>query len=225
MMFLRRVGWLFVAPGRLIEDIREDRTKWWQPWIWLSAIYCAVDYVAIPIRIAVTKTNPAALPLEQVDKQVEWMERFAELQLLGTPVALLFAGVVVSGITYILVSLLSAQATFRRYFTMTLWASVIASLSHAVATAVVRARGVEDIRVPADAAFELSLRLIAPAGGLVGAILSSFELFGIWSLVFLAMALVKGFDMSVRAAVLAVVPWWVITVLVALVGKAVGALG
>lgn len=226
MMFFSRAVWLFSSPRRLVEHIREDRTAWWQPWVWLSLLYVVVDYFALPVRIAIMQTNPNDLSLSELDTQIAYMERYGELQLLGTPVALLFVGLIVCGITYVIVSLFSERATFKRYFTITLYSSVIAGMAHVISTAIVRARGIDSIRTAEDATFELSLRFAAPDDSpLLQALFSSVDLFGIWALVFLATALVGVFDMTPRQAVISVVPWWLLTVLVTLLGQAVGAMG
>jgi len=226
MNFVRRLGWTFASPRSLFEDIREDRTTWWQPWIWLSLLYGVFAHYEVPISMAVMETNPNNLPLAELDTQLVYMERYASLQVIGTPVALLFVGLIVCGITYVAVSLLSESATFKRYFTMALYASVIAGISNGINAVVVHARGIENIRSASDAAFSLSLRFLAPAdNSLLEAVLSSIELFGLWGLVFLAMGFVHVFGMSPTRAVIAVLPWWLLTVALTILGQGLGAIG
>ena len=226
MKFVQRIAWLFSSPRRLQDDIAENRTTWWQPWLWLSFLTVATEFFSMPIRRAVLQTNPNDLPLGELEAQLAYMERWGGMQLIGIPVVLLFLALTVSGITYVVVSLLSSRASFKRYFTITLYASVIAGISTVISTIVVGARGIDAIRSIDDAHFSISLRFLAPPNSaLLEAVLSSFELFGIWSLFFLGSALVRVFGMSAGQAFASVVPWWVIYVLLTLVGQAVGALG
>jgi hypothetical protein len=226
MKFAHRIVWLFSSPRRLQGDIAEDRTTWWQPWLWLSLLTAATEYFSMPIRRAVLQTNPNDLPLGELDAQLAYMDRWGGMQLIGIPVVLLFLALTVSGTVYVVVSLLSSRASFKRYFTITLYASIIAAISSIISTVVVRARGIDAIRSPGDAHFSLSLRFLAPSdNALLEAVLSSFELFGVWSLFFLGTALVRVFGMSAGQAFASVVPWWMIYVLLTLVGQAVGALG
>jgi hypothetical protein len=49
-------------------------------------------------------------------------------------------------------------------------------------------------------------------------------LFSIWGLFFLALGLVHVFDMSRARALAGVLPWWVLFVLLTIVGQLVGAI-
>lgn len=225
MKFFIRLAWLFAKPARLLEEIREHRVPWWQPWIALSAVSVVVEYLGRPIQYAVLETNPNDLPLDALQRQLSHMETFGALQLVSLPVALLFLALTVSGIAYLVVSLLSEKSDFRRYFTIALYQSIIASIGQAISILVIRSRGLEGIRTPDDASFTLSLRLLDPdAGALLRALLSSFELFSLWGLVFLAFGLVRVFEMSRARALASVLPWWVLFVLLTVVGQLVGAI-
>jgi hypothetical protein len=226
MGFVNRLIWIFVSPSRVFEDIRRDTVSWWQPWVWQSIFYVAAGYLSLPVQRAVAALNRDGLPADQLDQQLELIDRFWWLQLTGTPPVLLLVGAALAGLTYVLVTILSPTAKFKQYFTITLYASIIGSISMLLSAVLVRMRGVETIRTAMEAQVSLGLGFLAPEGNpVLFAVLSSIEVFAIWSLVVLGMGLVKVFDMSRNQAIACVIPWWIIYVIMAIVGSAVGGLG
>jgi len=226
MSFLNRVGWIFVSPANVFVDIREGRAPWWQPWLCLSLIYMVIGYLSMPIQLAVMETNPSNLTLDQLDQQIEMTEKFGMLQLLATPVIMLIIGLVIGGITYIAVSIMSAKATFKQYFSLAIFASLVTVPSQLISTLVLRARGTESIRSAEDAYVSISLRFLAPEdSGILKALLSTIEFFSIWSLVVLAMGLMAIFGLSRGQSIVAILPWWLISVVMALISQALGGLG
>jgi hypothetical protein len=227
MDFFNRFVWIFTSPSKVFSDVKEGKASWWQPWVWMSAIYIVVGYYARPIQIAVTELNLGNLTPEQLDKRLELMEGWMYwVQLASTPLVMLVAALAVSGISYILVSILSERANFKKYFTISLYTSIVASLASVVATLVIRMKGVETIRTAADAKFSIGLAFLAPEEGmLVRAILSSVDFFSVWSYVLIAMGLMHVFDMSRKNAIYCLIPIWMIQVLFLLIAEATGSMG
>ena len=227
MRFFNRLLWIFTSPSLVFEDIKEGISPWWQPWVWMSAIYVVVGYFAKPIQTATIELNPSGLPPEQLDQQLEIMESWGYwAQLAGTPLIMLVVGLAVAGLSYILVSILSERANFKKYFTLTLYSSVVGALSSVVATMVIRMKGIDAIRSAADAKFSIGLGFLAPEeGALVRAVLTSVDFFTIWSFVLVVMGLMYVFDMSRRHAIYCVIPLWVIQVLFLLIGEVTGNMG
>lgn len=226
MSFLNRFVYIFTSPGRVFEDVSEGRSSWWEPWIYQSVIYVVAGFLSLPIQRKVAALNPRDLPPEQLKEQLELMARFAWVQIVATPPLLLLLGLVLAGITYVLVTILSSQATFKKYFTLTLYASVIGALSLLVSNLVVRWRGIDSIRTVHDAQVTLGLGFLAPEGSdVLFAVLSTVNVFTVWSLWVLALGLMYVFGMSRNAAVIAVIPWWLISVLFSVFGAAFGGAG
>jgi hypothetical protein len=213
MAFFQRVLWIFVSPAAVFDDIKEDRVSWWQPWVASSVILMIVGYFSLPIQRAVAAMNPSNMPPETLEKQLEMLDKYGLLQtLIGTPVTILVIGLISAGLGYILVPILSERARFGRFFTIVLYGGIIASCTAVVNVLVIRMKGVDTLRAPEDAVFSVGLSFLAPAQGVVWkSLASSLELFGIWSLVVVAMGLMRVFEMPRNHAIWCVVPLWLLT--------------
>lgn len=227
MGFFNRFSWAFVSPTRLFADIKEGRASWWQAWIWLSIIYLVVGYFSMPINIALIEINSQDLTPEQVDQQLAVFEGPLKwVQVAASPLIILLVSLIVSALTYIVVSILSEKARFKQFFALSLYASVVSSMANVLTTIVVRMRGVENIRTAADARFSVGLGFLAPEeGALVRAVLGSFDFFAIWSFVLVVMGLMHIFEMTRKQAIICIVPLWVIYVAMMLLGEMTGSFG
>jgi hypothetical protein len=227
MRFFNRLAWIFFSPTKLFQDIKEGNAPWWQAWIWLSIIYLIVGYASVPINIAITELNLRDLPPEQLDKQLAFLEGAGKwIQIGATPVLLLLITLAVSGLVYIMVSILSEKANFKKFFVLSLYASLVSSMANVIATVVVRLRGVDTIRSVADARFSIGLAFLAPdEGALARALLTSFDFFAIWSFVLVVMGLMHIFEMPRRQAIYCVIPLWIIYVGMLLLGEVTGSYG
>lgn len=223
MAFFNRFVWILVSPSRVFDEIKEGAVSWWQPWLWVSIIYTIVGYFSLPVQRAVLELNPRGTPPDQLDQQIELMDKFGVVQLLATPVVFLVLGLIVAGLAYILVSILSEKASFKKFLTLQFYAGIISALSGIVTVLVVRMRGVETFRVAEDAQFSIGLGFLAPEnGGLLKAVLGSVEFFAVWSLVIVAMGLMQVFDMQRKQAVICVIPIWLMSVLALALGNFFG---
>jgi hypothetical protein len=223
MKLFRYLAWLFVSPSRLFDEIREDRAGWVHAWIILSVIYLAITWIGLPVQRVLLELNPAGMPADQLDRQIEMMDKYGKAQLVFAPALVLVTGMLVAGVSYVLVTVLSSAATFRRYFTLSLFASIVPGIGYLLTTTAVRLRGLEQIVEPSDARFSLSLRALAPEGGAaLAGLFGTFEFFTIWSFILLAMGLRRVFGMSTGAAVACLVPVWLIYAALAILGEVMG---
>lgn len=223
MSFFNRFVWIFVSPSRVFADIREERVSWWQPWVWLSIMYVIIGVFSLPIQRVLLELNEQGLTAEQLDQQLRMMDKFGLVQVASTPFVALALGAAVAGITYVLVSIISSQATFKKYFTITLYSGLVAGAAQIISVAIVRARGLDTIRSADDAMVSVGLRFLAPENNTVlKALFSSFEFFSLWSLFLIGMGLVHVFGMSRGQAILCVIPWWIIFFAMTLVGQIFG---
>jgi hypothetical protein len=226
MKFLRRIVWMFASPARVFDEIRENQVHWVQPWIILSVLYVVITWIGLPIQRALLELNPGDLPTEQLDRQMEMMDKYGFAQLVFAPALVLIMGLIVAGISYVLVTVLARAATFKQYFTLMLFTSIIGAAGYLVTTTVVRLRGVENIMAPADAQFSLSLRMLAPENSAaLRGLLGTFEFFTIWGFILVVMGLQRIFGMSRGAAIACLVPVWLISAAVAIVGEIFGGMG
>lgn len=226
MRFFNQAIWIFTAPAKVFADISEGRASWWQPWLLISVVHMVIGYLSMPIQLAVVETNPSNLSSEDLQQQIELTEKLGVIPLLGTPVAILLLGLVLAGIAYVVVSIMSTRSTFKQYFSLSFFAGIVTLPTYIISTAILLARGPEAIRSAEDAVVSISLRFLAPEdNSILRAVLSTFEFFSIWSLVILAMGVMAIFGLSRNQRIVAILPWWVISVIMALVGSFFGGLG
>jgi len=225
MQFFQRIGWIFVSPSRVFDDIREGRVSWWQPWIVVSVVYLAVGYFSLPVQRTLVALNPKNIDPDLIDKQIDMMNRFGLIQVLSTPLLMLLVGGIVAGIAYALVTILANESSFRKFFALTWYASIVASVAQVISVAAVRARGLDAIESVSDTSVSASLKFLASGPGILQSLLSTVELFAIWSLVLVGMGLMRIFGLSRGQAIAAVIPWVVLYVAITLLGQMLGAAG
>ena len=220
MDILRRYVWIFVSPDRVFDDIRNDRAQWWQPWLLLSVVGIVVGVFALPIQKAIIELNTNNVSADEIAQQLEFVSNFGWIQVGFTPLVVLVVSLIVTGVTYILIASMATSPNFKRYFTLSMFAGVIGVLAQVVSTFVVRVRGLESIRSVADTQAAISLAFLAPTGdALMRGLLSSIELFSIWSLVVVALGLESIFDMQRSRAITVAVLLWIVSALLQIAGQ------
>lgn len=226
MQFFRRIGDVFFAPSTVYDDIRERRAGWVQPWLFVSVLGLLVTYLSFPIQRAVQDLNLMNIPQDKLDQQLAMMNTMKIASLISTPAVVILATLVVAGISYMVVSVMSPEANFKQYFTLSMFAGVIGIMGQVVSTAVIRLRGVDKIATLEDARFSLSLRPLAPPDSAVlRGLLGSFEFFWVWSTIFVVMGLMRIFGMSRSKAIAVVVPIWLMYVILMVFSEKFGGLG
>lgn len=222
--FFSRAAWIFHSPGRVFADIGWGAVSWWQPFIWFSLINMVVAYLSMPITLAVTRLNPNNLPQETLQNTLEKMEQFGLVGVMATPVILLIVSLIVSMIGYILVSIMSTESSFKKFFTLFMYSAIVSSLTGFLSVMIVRFfRGVETIRSAADGSISFGLGFLAPPDSrFLEAVFKSFDLFSIWSLVLIAMGLMYIFKMTRNQAIICVIPLWLIGVVMLVIGSMFG---
>jgi hypothetical protein len=226
MGLFNRLIWIFVSPSKVFADIREGKAAWWEGWIWVTITGVIGAYFLLPVSMIVIEINEHGLPIEQVDAQLDFVEKWGTLLLATTPVAVLVQSLVVFGLGYILVSILSPVANFKKFFAIGLYSSIVANCSVLLTALVVRMRGLDAILTPGDAEFSLGLSFMAPEEGvLLKSLCTSIEFFSIWALVLVAIGLMRVFDMSRKNAIICVVPLWLLFFLQRLMSVLFGGFG
>jgi hypothetical protein len=149
--------------------------------------------------------------------------KFAYVQLIIAPAGVLILAFVLAGLSYVVVTLASKAATFKQYLTLMLFTDVVGVVGYLITTTIVRLRGVENITVPDDARFSLSLRMLAPenSAALKG-LFGSIEFFAIWGFVLIVMGLRRIFGLSLGAAIACVIPVWLLYAVMGILGETFG---
>jgi hypothetical protein len=216
---LTRLAWTFQSPKKLFADIASGEAHWWQPWVWVSLINMVIAHLSVPIQIQLTRVNPRDIPDDQLQQTIEAMEKFGFLGVISTPIVVLITSLIIVGISYLVVSVMAEQAGFKKYFTVYLYASIVSSLGLLLGTIVTISKGVENIRSIEDASSSFGPAiLVGPGHEILHVMLStSLDAFQIWFYLLLGMGVTHVFGLSKRAAVLVVVPVWLLFLLVSLV--------
>lgn len=217
---------ILTAPARVFDDIREGRVGWRQPWLIISVLYMIVTWLGLPIQLALLELNPQNLSPDKLDPQIRMMESFGWIWVVLTPVGVLLMQLIVAGLSYILVTILSQRATFKHYLALNFFTGIPAMIGQLISVVLIRMRGVEEIMGPDDARMSFSLRALAPADSAVmKGLFGSVEFFTIWSLVLLAMGLQRVFGMGRGQAIAVLVPIWLIYVIMLIMGEVFGGMG
>ena len=225
MGFVQRFIGIFVSPRKVFADI-DGGSPWWEPWVWGSIIHIAIAYVVLPIQIRLFELTRNQTPPEQFEKGLVSMQSFPVkyLGVLTAPVTVLFVGVIFAALSFIAVSVLSERSNFKKHLTIYLWSSIVASVGVLLSNIVVRLNGIEQIRRFRDAMAPFGPAALIPddGGKIWYALLSTLDIFSIWFYVLMAVGVMQVFRMSRWASLLVVVPIWLLSVLIALIGVRYG---
>lgn len=222
MSFFRRFAWIFAAPQRVYDDIRESRVSWWQPWLMVSLLFVISTWLMLPVQRVLLENNPK-LAGENIDAQMKITQIF---QMVMAPALVLVGALIAAGISYVLVTLQSKAATFKTYFTLILFADVVAVSGYAATALFLRLHGVDNITSPDDLSTPFSLRVLAPeAGSVLKGLLGSIDFFAIWGLTLVAMGLRRIYGFTMAAAIGCVLPLWFLYAAFAILGEMFGMAG
>jgi len=204
---------MLMSPGGVFADIRERRLGWIAPWLVLSVMAIVIGWLALPIQRAMLENGVVDLPPEQVDQQLNYLERFGWIQLIFSPIIILVMSLILSGIAFIPVSLMAQAANFKQFLTLGMCTGLVSTLGQLVSTVIMRARGLDAIQSPEDAHISLSLRFLAGDGGaVIKGLFASFEFFTVWSCVLFVMGLMAVFGMRRAQAITAAIPMFILLI-------------
>lgn len=220
--FISRGLGIFHTPTKVFDDV--DRgAPWWQPWVWASLVNIAIGYAFIPVQIHLYRLNPEGFPEDQVTRMIETIQSFPLKHIgiiVGAPVTVLFVALAFAGVSYVAVSVLSERADFKKHLTIYLYASIVAWAGVLLSNLVVRWRGIENISSAHDAIASFGPAAFVMEGHRIGyAVLSTLDAFSIWFYVLMGWGVIRVFGLSRSSAALVVVPVWLLSVLIALVGE------
>jgi hypothetical protein len=220
-MFFRRFLQIYTSPTRVFDDIRESRVGWWQPFLMASILFIIGGWLAMPAQHAVMMLNPKMTP-----EMAEKMGTAAYFQLILAPAMLLLVGLIAAGASYVVVTLQSKEATFKKHFTLILFTQLIYALGYVIISAILRARGTDNITSPDDVRLSFSLRMLAPeANAVVRGLLATIDFFSLWGLILTAMGLKRIFNMRTGQAIACIIPLWLIYAVLSIVGEVFSKMG
>ena len=224
MNALKRLVGIFTSPHQVFDDIRDGRVSWVQPWLMGSVIYAIITWIAMPIQTAVLQANNE-LSSEQIEQQMQIMQRFGFVWVLLAPVGMFVITFIVAGISYVTVAVASRAASFKKYLTLSFFTGIVGMMGQLITCIIVRMRGLDQIEGAEDARLGLSLRIFAPDNAIARGIFGSFEFFAIWSLVLVVMGLIRIFGMTRVQAIVTAVVLWILYAIATVLGEVTGAMG
>lgn len=224
MDFLNRLLCIFTSPGRVFDDIKEHRVSWVQPWLISSVLYALITWVAMPIQMAILEVSDT-LTSEQIDQQIDMMDRFGFVWIVMAPAGALVVTAVMAGLSYIAVTLASRAATFKQYLTLSFYTGIVGMMGQLLSATIIRARGLDRINSPDDGQMALSLRAFAGDSVVMKGLFGSIEFFVIWSLVLVTLGLERIFGMSRGQSIMVAVILWIMYAAMMIVAEVAGGMG
>ena len=189
--FGRLLGAL-VSPGKTFRSIAE-RPTWAVALVTLLLASAAVGFVAgqrtdyRDVITASVKDSGREVPVEQLDRQVEMMQKAGPyLSALGAPLAIAFFSLVIALLYWIIFKLLGGDFSYKSALSVTLHAGMPSLVSLLLSLPVILSRstlGYNDLK--AGTFLQSNLSFLAPpdAKAWVTALYASADFFALWSLV------------------------------------------
>jgi hypothetical protein len=223
---IERVVDTFVAPSKTFADIRRS-AAWWLPFVLIVLLsYCFTFALQSHIGWQRATTNmmnadPAAqarldkLPPDQKQRQMTAIVGFTRVISFAYPIVILLSALIVAGVMMLSFNVgLGAHANYGRYLAVWLYSSLVLMLK-AVLTIVLMFVGDPDnfnIKDPigSNLGYYLSANSI-PAW--LHSLLSSLDIFAIWTAVVLTIGFSIVCNVSRKAAAGVVFGWWGLIVL------------
>jgi hypothetical protein len=224
MNFIQRLAAIFVSPKKVFADV-DAGAPWWEPWAWGSLLHMIIAYTVLPIQIRLFELTRDAKPAEQFEAELAKMQEFPikYLGVITAPITVLFVAVIFAAISFIAVSVLSERSNFKKHLGIYLWSSLVASVGVLLSNILVRTKGLETVRSFRDALAPFGPAALLPDSGKIWyALLSTLDVFAVWFYVLLAVGVTQVFRMSRTASLLVVVPVWLLSILIALIGVRYG---
>jgi hypothetical protein len=224
MNMLQRLFAIFVSPRKVFADV-DAGSPWWEPWAWGSLLHMIIAYTVLPIQIRLFELTKDTRPPEQFEAELAKMQEFPikYLGVMTAPVTVLFVAVIFAAISFIAVSVASERSNFKKHLGIYLWSSLVASVGVLLSNILVRTKGLETVRSYRDALAPFGPAALIPDGGKIWyALLSTLDVFAVWFYVLLAVGVTQVFRMSRTASLLVVLPVWLLSILIALIGVRYG---
>jgi hypothetical protein len=224
MNAVQRLAGIFVSPKRVFADV-DAGAPWWEPWVWGSFLHMIIAYTVLPIQIRLYELTKDTKPPEQFEAELAKMQEFPikYLGVMTAPITVLFVGVIFAALSFIAVSVLSERSNFKKHLSIYLWSSLVASVGVLLSNIVVRVKGIEEVRSYRDALAPFGPAALLPEGGKIWyALFSTLDVFAVWFYLLLAVGVTQVFRMSRSASLLVVLPVWLLSILIALIGVRYG---
>jgi hypothetical protein len=220
--FFQSIIEIFVDPFKVFARIGAGLT-WWKPFILVCAVAMILGYLMLPFQRRLIELNQRGVSEEQLQKTLEEFGKFGPATLILVPILLIVVYLILAGIMHIAINIMSSRSSFKKILSLISFCGIITMVEQVIGTVVLKMRGLESIESAEDLKFTLSLApLIGSGKGLLHAVLQSLSIFQIWYYVVLILGIAAIFRISRKQAIMAVLPIWIISVLMILFGSKFG---
>ncbi|MGG3804874.1 Yip1 family protein [Metabacillus fastidiosus] len=196
------------SPNEQFERIRE-RPVIWIPFIIVTLIGLAAAVIGVLGIDSSAQVNQLGLPAEEAAAMETSMKVGMIIGgLFLAPIVVLFSTV----IYFAIAKIAKSEVTFKKMLSLNIFIYFIVGIGQIINTAII-------VAINSDPKIMLtSLNSFVGAGGALGGILSSIEIFGIWTTVLSAFGLHKVAGLSKTAS-------WTIAIVIFIIGLIIGAIG
>jgi len=216
--FLSSIVDIFADPFKVFARI-EAGLSWWKPFVLVTAATMIMSYLTLPLQQKLIELNPRGLSEEALQKTVEGYGKFAPLGLIMVPIGLIIFYIIAAAVVHLAINIMSSRSNFKKTLSLISFCGIITIIEQIISTVVLRMRGVEGVESAADLKFSLSLApLLGEGKGLLNAVLQSLSIFSIWYYVVLILGIAAIFKISRKAAIIPVLPIWIIGIIVIWIG-------
>jgi hypothetical protein len=224
---LRRLYLFFWSPGELFSTLRESPNVV-VPLLIVCVLSVALSLAMSPLVIKVAAHSlPEGLPAAQVESFHHQIELGQRISVLLLPVILLIKTLFAALVLTMLAIVIAGDGSFKKTFSVLSYTSIIMVLEGGCALLVLYLRGTDQIAKPADLQVQLGLDLfINTQNAALNAALNAVNLFEIWYVSLLVIAVGCLFKCSKKRAATIAITYWTMTVAVqvaiAILGNAAG---
>ena len=220
--FLQSIIDIFVDPFKVFARIDAGLT-WWKPFVLVTVVSVILGYLMLPLQQKVMELNLGNLSEEQHQKAVEGFGKWAPVGLIVVPIGLIVIYLIVAAVMHLVINIMSSRSNFKKTLSLISFCGIITIIEQVITAVVLRMRGPESIESAADMKFSLSLAPLVGGGkGLLAAVLQSLSIFNIWYYVVLILGIAAIFRISRKAAIIPVLPIWIISIIVIWIGGRFG---
>lgn len=173
-----------------------------------------VDFAAMAREVMETQVESGDVPAEAADRSVRFMASFYKVLFFASPVLGLIMLLAIAGVLHISFRLFGGEGTFKQAFSVTLYSWMPFLIKGIIATAVLASRqtvGMAELQNPVRS--NLAFLVDMKTQPIPFALLSSLDLFTIWTLILFTIGFAAVSRFSRTKAAVIVVSLWLVTLL------------
>jgi hypothetical protein len=207
---------IFIDPVKVFKRIKNG-LPWWQPFLVIAVASSAIAWFQGPINRHILLLNERGLPEDQLQRQVDIMDKFGFIGLIVAPVVVLIIYVVIAALCNVAANLVSGRSSFKKMMGLISFTAIIGIIEQALRLLIIHMKGIENITSRDDLySVSFSLTRFIDADGFLRALLDSLSIFGIWFLVLFVIGVSVIYETSRKAALVPAAVMWLLGILMSM---------